>query len=422
MILLVSSLALAFSVSFFCSLAEACLLSLTPGQIAAIMSRRQRIGVVMQEFKNDIEKPISVILTLNTAAHTVGATVAGGQFAVMYGNSWIALFSVLFTYVMLQFTEILPKTLGVRFNERLSVPFALAMPVLIRIMSPLTALIHLVNRPFEVRGERPRTAGLDELAALAGLARLSNLLNPHQERIIRATALLSKRSIVELMVPVEQITFLSTAMTLPDAIVAAHMDPHTRFPINRDGDRDDIVGYINFKELVYRVRTNPSDPTLAGIIRPVHFLAPETPSAEALKIFVNEHVHIAVVRDSQMRTLGLVTLEDVIEELVGDLEDEFDRLPRMVHPLSKGVWVMGGGVQMSELAARVEMPCQPGAQILSDWMIQKAGCVPQIGQVIKECGFDFTVRRMRRGRVFEVLVTPEGKAPPELKPPSHPSA
>jgi putative hemolysin len=419
MLIFVCSLVLAFSVSFLCSLAEACLLSLTPGQIATIMLRRPRVGAVMQEFKNDIEKPISVILTLNTVAHTVGATVAGAQFAIIYGSAWIGIFSLFFTYIMLQFTEILPKTLGVRFNERLAGPLALSMPALIRLMSPISAMIHLVNRPFEAKGDRPRAAGLDELAALAGLARISNLLNPHQERIIRATALLSKRRIVELMIPVEQITFLSTSMTLADAIVVAHMDPHTRFPINRDGDRDDIVGYINFKELVYRVRTNPSDPTLAGIIRPVHFLTPETPSAEALKIFVNEHVHMAVIRDANIRTLGLVTLEDVIEELVGDLEDEFDRLPRMVHPLSKGVWVMGGGVVMGELATRIGMTCALPSQILSDWMVQKTGSVPQIGQAITECGFDFTVRRMRRGRVFEVLVTPEGKAPPELKPVIH---
>ena len=151
------------------------------------------------------------------------------------------------------------------------------------------------------------------------------------------------------MIPVGQITFLSTAQTISEAIVTAHLDPHTRFPICEDSDHNRVLGYVNFKEIIYRARTNPADHTLHGIIRPVYFAKSELSATALLKVFVERHEHMAIVHDDG-QTLGLVTLEDVVEELFGELEDEFDRPPRMLHPLSGGTWMVGGGVTISELS------------------------------------------------------------------------
>lgn len=117
MTLLIVSIAVAMSVSFLCSVMEAALLSITPSKIALIAEKRPRIGSICRRFKEDIEKPIAVILILNTAAHTFGAAIAGAQFDKLFGSSYIWLFSLIFTVLMVQYTEILPKTLGVRFNR-----------------------------------------------------------------------------------------------------------------------------------------------------------------------------------------------------------------------------------------------------------------------------------------------------------------
>ena len=354
MTIFVASVVVALSISFCCSLMEAALLSLTPSQLANLSARHPGIGAIWRGFKTNIERPIAVILILNTAAHTIGASVAGAEFDELFGDRWIWLFSLLFTFAMLQYTEILPKTLGVYFNQTIAMWIARPLSLAIRVFTPLIHILHLLNRPFEGRRTEKRApATLEEITSLAAMARLSKHIGAHQERIISRAAKLSQTSARQIMIPIEQVSMLSTAQTLPQALVAAHIDAHTRFPVCQDGDPNRVIGYVNFKEMIYFMTTNPSDPSLKGIVRPVHFVEPDSSASDLLQAFIDQHEHIAIVRDTEGHCLGLITLEDLMEELVGELQDEFDRLPRHVHSLSSGTWMFGGGVAMSEVAAKL---------------------------------------------------------------------
>jgi len=131
-----------------------------------------------------------------------------------------------------------------------------------------------------------------------------------------------------------------------------------------------------------------------------------------MKAFVDEHEHMALVQDTNKRTVGLITLEDLVEELVGELEDEFDKLPKMVHPLSKGVWIVGGGVLMRNLADKLKVPGLSSDCNLSDWIVGQIGHIPAVDYRLKTEHLEFNVRRVRRGKVFEVLITPETVSAP----------
>jgi CBS domain containing-hemolysin-like protein len=415
MTLFLASVAVALVVSFLCSLMEAALLSLTPAQIARLGERHPRTAELWRSFKSNIERPIAIILILNTTAHTIGASVAGSEFDELWGDQWIWAFSLGLTFVMLQFTEILPKTLGVRYNERLAVLVARPLQLAVIVSAPLISVLHLINRPFE--GRRTQGAGastLADIASLAAHARISKDIDAHQERIIQGAARLSSRTVRDLMIPMEQVVTLSTAQSLGKAVLAAHLDAHTRFPVCQDGDRDRVVGYVNFKEMIYFMSTNPADPSLNGIMRPVHFADPDGRASDLMRVFVDQHEHIAIVRGADGRSLGLVTLEDMMEELVGDLEDEFDRLPRYAHALSGGTWMFGGGVPMSEvsrtLGGRLGGPSGGGGENLASWIESRLGRVPTGGSSVRVNGLEVTVRRARRGRVFEASVVEVGPA------------
>lgn len=403
MVIFIFSVGSALSVSFLCSLMEATLLSLTPSQVAEISTRHPRIGGIWQRFKANIERPIAAVLILNTAAHTIGATVAGSQFDELFGDQWIWVFSILFTLVMLQYTEVLPKTLGVHFNQRLAMWIAGPLTLGVRLFTPLIHVLHVLNRPFEApRSTTRRTAALEEITSLAAMARISRDIGAHQERIIQRTARLSAVSARRVMIPMEQVSVLSTSQTLHQAVIAAHIDAHTRYPICQDGDRDRVVGYVNFKEMIYYMSTNPIDPSLKGIVRPVHFVDPEKSASELLKTYIDQHEHMAIVRDGQDRCLGLITLEDLIEELVGELEDEFDRLPRHIHALTSGIWMFGGGVPVNEVFNKLGGRPPPASDSLALWLERELGRAPLPGASVQSGGFEFVVRRVRRGRVFEV--------------------
>jgi putative hemolysin len=406
MTIFIVSIAIALCISFLCSLMEAALLSLTPSQVADLSARHPGIGAIWRGFKTNIERPITVILALNTAAHTIGAAVAGSRFDELFGDQWIWLFSLLFTFAMLQYTEILPKTLGVYFNRSIAFWIARPLSVAVNVFTPLIHLLHTLNRPFEGRRTVKRTpATLEEIASLAMMARLSEHIGPHQERIISRATKLSHTSAQKIMIPVEQVSMLSTAQSLTDALIAAHIDAHTRFPVCQDGDRNRIVGYLNFKELVYYMSTNPRDPSLQGIIRPVYFVEPGALASDILKAFVDQHEHIAIVRDSADRCLGLITLEDITEELIGDIQDEFDRLPRHVHSLSGGTWMFGGGVPVAEVFAKLGGTPVTGGGNMDAWLERQLDQPPKPGQTIRHDGLEFVVRRVRRGRIFEASVS-----------------
>jgi CBS domain containing-hemolysin-like protein len=409
MSILIISVALAMGISAACSLFEAVLLSLAPGDVAILAKRAPAATRIWQRLKMDIQKPIAVILIINTLSHTIGATVAGAQFESIVGRDWLALFSIVFSFGILQFTEILPKTVGVRYNRRFAPYMAWPLLLMTRVLAPFVYMVHLINRPFEGRrgADRPPST-LEEITALAGLARLSDLIGSQEERIITRATKMSQTRVGDVMIPLDQITFLSTSQDLTQAILTAHFDPHTRFPICEADDKHKVLGYINFKELIYRARTNPADPSFRGIIRPVHFCTPDDTASELLKKFVGEHEHMAIVRDEQGRTLGLVTLEDLVEEFVGEIEDEFDRLPRMCHQLSGGTWMVGGGYPVERLQEQIGAMLQNAKGSLSSWLIERFGRVPKANEIYSESGFDFLVRRTRRGKVFEVSIHPAG--------------
>jgi putative hemolysin len=284
---------------------------------------------------------------------------------------------------------------------------AVPLSVLILMLRPVITLLRWVNKPFEKKGSPAHGAAVDEIVALAGHAQLDNQISTQQADIITGVTLLGRKTAKDLMIPVEQITFLSTAHTLTDAIITAHLDPHTRFPVMEGDDRNTILGYVNFKELVYRMRTNPADPTLRGIIRQLRFIHEDAPCQHLIKAFVDEHEHIAMVQNAEKQTVGLITLEDIVEELVGELGDEFDTLPKMLHPLSKGVWIVGGGISMQTLANKLNVPSVTSGETLSQWMLQRLGQTPAIDNRIRTDGLEFNIRRLRRGKIFEVLITPD---------------
>ena len=384
------------------------MLSLTPSQLADITAKNPKRGDLCSRLKDDIEQPLAVILICNTAAHTIGAAIAGAEFAKLFGAGWLGLFTLAFTLIMVQYTEILPKTLGVYFNCRIMSMSARGLLVMSIIMAPLIKLVHLINRPFEIKEDDNQPTAAAEIAALASLARREKEISSRQERILLATPKLSERRADEIMLPVENISFVSSEQTPAEALNTAPADFHTRYPVCEAGDKNKILGYINFKELVASFRAHPERTKLRDIVRPIAFVSPDDTAANLLERFAVQHVHLAIVRDSQGMTRGLITMEDIIEELVGDLDDEFDPLPKTFYSPSEGFWVIGGGVLTSMIAAETPLAVPDSGQALSDWFCTQMHRGPRVGDVMKFENAEFYVRKIRRGRVLEFNVRRTG--------------
>ena len=395
------SLACALFVSHLCSLMEAAVLSVTPSQLAELRQKHPRTGELALALKREIDRPLAVILILNTAAHTVGAAVAGASFAELGYGRYMGVFSLIFTMVMVQFTELLPKTLGVRFNTSVLRVAVRPLHWASLVLSPLIRLTKLINRPFEGRAPvRPTPA--EEISALAALARSSQAISSRQERIIRMAPSLSEKSAAEVMIALEDVSFLDADMSLDDAINATGDDFHTRYPLCIEGDRSRVPGYVNIKEIILAVRHGKGDMKVSDIMRPISFASSEDSASKLLEMFAAQHYHVTIVREADSgRTCGLVTLEDIVEELIGDLDDEFDPLPRTCYAPGDNLWVIGGGVPLAQLVRETGLDLPRRAESVSSWFGRELGRPVKVGETLRWKNAEFFVRKVRRGQVWE---------------------
>ncbi|HMD69345.1 MAG TPA: CBS domain-containing protein, partial [Chitinivibrionales bacterium] len=239
---------------------------------------------------------------------------------------------------------------------------------------------------------------------LTRFAALNNLISKEQARLVMRSIGLSKTPVSEVMMKREQVKLLSNTMTLTDALVAAHLHYHTRYPIADGGDADRIMGYVNFKDIVIALHINPKDPTLKGIMRPMLFVNFSDTALVVLNKMILGHHHVAIVRDGAGRTAGLVTLEDIIEEVFGEIQDEFDILPRFVRAIPDNRFLAGGATPMSELREKVcpDFPDEPTT--VDSWIRSHTRKALQKKSVVRYSGWEFVIAKVRRSQIHEVIV------------------
>jgi putative hemolysin len=196
---------------------------------------------------------------------------------------------------------------------------------------------------------------------------------------------------------------LSTDMSLHDALIEAHIHHHTRFPLIEGKDLHKVLGYVNFKDIVSALQVNPEDPTLKGICRPMMEVSPSDNVTALLSRLTKGYQHIAIVRDSE-KTVGLVTLEDVVEAIVGDIHDEYDVLPSHIYKITHTRYLVGGGATLLALREKTGEDLPMVKLSLNDWMMQQLKRNPRVEDKLSHGGSCYIVRKVRRSQIYEVII------------------
>ncbi|MBI4430300.1 MAG: HlyC/CorC family transporter [Candidatus Omnitrophica bacterium] len=316
------------------------------------------------------------------------------------------------------FGELIPKMFALQNKEWVCLLLSPLMKALSKKVYPVVAIFEWFIKKFSwfwTRGWKSDRAGiaqmqgLHELRAAAALARTSRLIGAHEEKIVLAAAELSVRKVSEVMIPAEDISMIPSELSLSDALIRAHMDMHTRFPVcAKENDPDTIEGYLNFKDIIIAMKLTPAGANAKAVARAIKKIDGGSTISNVLEQMIREKIHIALVTSSSGKVVGLVTLEDIIEELVGDIEDEFDRLPSHIHPYGD-TWIMGGGVPMNQVASTVgfswNVPAgQERVPTLAEWCAKELGREPKSGDTVINKHFRLTVRKLRRRKLAEAIV------------------
>ncbi len=392
------------SLAFLCSLLEACLMSLSLADIAKISEKQPLIGSIWKNFRENIQKPIAVILIINTFANTVGASLSGVCFGNLFGSKWIGLFSVVLALMIIQWSEIVPKTLGYKHNRLIARVFGFPLKFLVVALTPVLWITQVFARPFTGRRKTNTGDALDDINVLTRFAALNKLISKEQAKLVMKGIDLSKTKIADVMMPRDVIKFLASSMTLTDALIAAHHHYHTRYPLVETDSIDSVIGYVNFKDIVIALHINPKDPSLKGVMRPMLFVSDSESSSIVLNKMIQGHHHIAIAKNAKGTVSGLITLEDIIEEVIGEIQDEFDILPRFIRAMPDQRFQVGGATPLSDLHEKIstEFPDEPIT--LDAWMRGQMKKGPKQKDRITLQNYEILVSKIRRSQIHEAVV------------------
>jgi len=322
---LILAVGLAMSISGAFSLFEAVLYSVPIRHIETMVQHNKPGGRIFRGLRRDVEKPIAAILTLNTIANTGGAAIAGSAAAVVLGKEWLGYFSAALTLGILIFSEVVPKTIGVVYGK--SLVSAVAFPVrwLVILLTPAIWMIsHLTG--LISRNKPAESVSPDELKVMARLSLRTGEIKEYQEMVIDNVLSLDKRTVKEVMTPRTVVFSLSEHLTLEEAVKASKKWEHSRFPVY-DKNVEDIVGIVLVKDLFMAVSRGEKSKRLTDIMRPVHFVAETAPLNNVLMEFMGAKQHLFVVIDEYGGLSGVVSLEDILEEILGrEIVDESDQV------------------------------------------------------------------------------------------------
>jgi CBS domain containing-hemolysin-like protein len=322
---LVIAVGLAVFISAGCSLFEAVLYSVPTRQIEAMTQAGKSTGEVFKKLRRHVDRPIAAVLSLNTIANTAGAAVAGAAAIAVFGHQWLGYFSAFFTLVILVFSEIIPKTLGVVYGRSLVPIVAYPMKWLVWFMTPAIWLTSLLTRAIS-RGRPADAVSSEELRIMARLSLRRGGIEPYQEETIKRILTLQNKTVKGVMTPRTVIFSLSEHLTLEEVSRLPTRWEHSRFPVY-DQDIEDVVGIVLTKELLVALSEGQKDMPLTQLMRPVHFVVETARLDRVLTEFLERRQHLFVVIDEYGGLSGLVSLEDVLEEILGrEIVDESDQV------------------------------------------------------------------------------------------------
>jgi putative hemolysin len=405
MVFFIITVVASLAISALCSLLEACVLSLSHYDIAEMSLKHPKTAAIWKKFKENIQKPIAVILIINSVAQTLGAALSGAQFDRLFGPKWILLYSILFSFAMIQWTEILPKSLGVRHNRAIAGKVARPLSLFVGALTPIVKLFEILNMPF--LGKPKEGDGMDltkEISVLSSFAFNNSIISKDQEKIITRTVNLAGVRARDVMVQKANVRFLNLDMSMLEALVEAHVHNHTRYPLLKAKGSDEVVGYINFKDIVSAMQINPENPSIAGIARPIIAVGEDELYPVVFKKITSSHQHIAIVRDASGKARGLITLETMMEEIIGELEDEYDVLPSHLYPITLTRFLAGGGASVSSVNEAMDAGLPDPGLSLAEWAVKHCAAELKSGATYESSGLDIIVKKMSRGRVSEMIL------------------
>ncbi len=324
------------AISFLCSVLEATLMSTPISYITLREEEGYKPAVQFKKFKTESSRPIAAILSLNTIANTIGAAGVGRQATILFGSVWFGVITAIVTVLILVFSEIIPKTIGTSYWKKLMGFATAALKVLVFIMFPIVFLVEKLTKLIAPK-DAEVSVSRDELAAMAGVAEEEGDLEQDESTIIQNLINMDEVTASDVMTPRVVSAIAPESMTLREFHHDERYQHHSRIPVYSDND-EYITGYILRMEALQLMADDKFDRTLGSIKRDIPSFSEDKPLDEIWDEMLAKDEQIAVVINEYGSFQGILTLEDVIETLLGsEIVDEQDTV-RDMQQLARDRW------------------------------------------------------------------------------------
>lgn len=337
MLLLLTYLFIALFFSFLCSILEAILLSITPTFVASATKENKKYANRLVKYKDNIDLPLAAILTINTFAHTIGAAGVGSQVQVIWGNEYLSVASAILTIIILIFSEIIPKTIGANYWKKLT-PTAINI-LTVMIYSPLYPIIWLSNQITKVlsNNENKSILSRSEFHAMAEIGVKEGIFKEEESKILMNLMVFNKISVKNIMTPRTVVFAAEDHLTIKEFFDNNDKIRFSRIPIYKD-DIDNVSSYVLKDEIMHDLIENKHDKTLKELSREIRVVNEQMPIIRLFYKLIEEKEHIALVVGEYGEMEGIVTMEDIIETLLGtEIMDELDNIEDM-QAQAKLIW------------------------------------------------------------------------------------
>ena len=398
-------LVLLITMSAYFSATETAYSSLNKIKLKSIANKGNKKAKLALELSEKYDSVISTILIGNNIVNIATASLATVLFTKLLGSSGVTVSTIVMTILILIFGEISPKSIAKDIPESFAIVSAPLLNAFCIILKPVNNLFCLwkkvISKVFKIQKHSGITE--DEILTIAEEAENEGGINPQQLEIIKSAIELNEQEVIEAFTPRVDMIAVKDSCSKEELLNLFIESGFSRIPVYHD-NIDNVIGIINEKDLI-NIVVNNNNEEISSIIKPLNVIQPHMKLSHLLKVLQNNKSHMALIADEYGGTMGIITLEDILEELVGEIWDEHDKVVNDIEKIAEDEYIVRGNANIEKVLEEFDLEEEFEVNSVNGWVMQQFGKIPKVGESFEYKNLKIVIQKATKRCVLEIRIT-----------------
>ena len=398
-------LVLLITMSAYFSATETAYSSLNKIKLKSIANKGNKKAKLALELSEKYDSVISTILIGNNIVNIATASLATVLFTKLLGSSGVTVSTIVMTILILIFGEISPKSIAKDIPESFAIVSAPLLNVFCIILKPVNHIFCLWKKLISKVLKIQKHSGIteDEILTIAEEAENEGGINPQQLEIIKSAIELNEQEVIEAFTPRVDMIAVKDSCSKEELLNLFIESGFSRIPVYHD-NIDNVIGIINEKDLI-NIVVNNNNEEISSIIKPLNVIQPHMKLSHLLKVLQNNKSHMALIADEYGGTMEIITLEDILEELVGEIWDEHDKVVNDIEKIGEDEYIVRGNANIEKVLEEVDLEDEFEVNSVNGWVIQQFGKIPKVGESFEYKNLKIVIQKATKRCVLEIRIT-----------------